>query len=132
MRPPSRRRRRPERLRVSRLERLPARRFGRLVTRALGGGSALGGISILHERLQARTALPTVTHRHTTEWVYCIEGRMTAYLGGRRFALRAGAVVLIPPGVPHKFVTAGGGCSAISVFHPALSVGPGADIHASP
>ncbi|TPW19098.1 MAG: hypothetical protein FD126_3027, partial [Elusimicrobia bacterium] len=39
-----------------------------------------------------------------------------------------GAVVLIPPGVPHKFVTAGEACSAISVFHPALAVGPGADI----
>lgn len=132
MKPPSRRRRRPERLRVSRLERLPARRFGRLVTRALGGGPSLGGISILHERLPARTALPTVTHRRTTEWVYCTEGRMTAVLGGRRYALRAGAVVLIPPGVPHKFVTAGRACSALSIFHPALSVGPGADIHTSP
>lgn len=114
------------------MERLPATRFGRLVTRALGGGAALGGISILHERLPARTALPTVTHRHTTEWVYCIEGKMTATLGGKRHVLRAGAVVLIPPRVPHKFVTAGRACSAISVFHPALAVGKDADIHTSP
>ena len=122
----------PERLRVTRLERLPGTSFGKLVTRSLGGGPSLGGISILHERLPERTELPTVTHRRTTEWVYCTEGRMTAFLGGRRHALRAGAVVLIPPGVPHKFVTAEEACSAISVFHPALAVGPGADIVLAP
>ena len=117
---------------MTRLERLPATAFGTLVTRALGGGPSLGGVSILHESLPARTTLPTVTHRRTTEWVYCTKGKMTAYLGGKRHALREGAVVLIPPGVPHKFVTAGASCSAISIFHPALAVGPDADIHLGP
>lgn len=132
MKPRTSRRKAAERLQVTRLERLPATSFGRLVTRALGGGSSLGGVSILHERLPARTTLPTVTHRRTTEWVYCTKGRMTAFLGGKRHALREGAVVLIPPGVPHKFVTARAACSAISVFHPALAVGPDADILVSP
>ena len=94
----------------------------------MGGGPSLGGISILYERLPARTRLPTVTHRRTTECVYCTKGRMTAVLGGRRFSVRAGAILLIPPKTPHRFVTAGSSCEAISVFHPALEVGPGADI----
>lgn len=132
MKPRTNRRKAAERLQVTRLERLPATSFGRLVTRALGGGPSLGGVSILHERLPARTTLPTVTHRRTTEWVYCTKGRMTAFLGGKRHALREGAVVLIPPGVPHKFVTARSSCSAISIFHPALAVGPDADISVGP
>ncbi|TBR17223.1 cupin domain-containing protein [bacterium] len=132
MKPPSRRRKRAGRLRVSRLERLPKTSFGKLVTRALGGGPALGGVSILHESLPPRTELPTVTHRRTTEWVYCTAGKMTAVLGGRRYALREGAVVLIPPGTPHKFRTGAGTCCAISIFHPALKVGKGADIQTGP
>lgn len=114
------------------MERLPGTAFGRLVTRHLGGGPSLGGISILHERLPPRTELPTVTHLRTTEWVYCTRGRMTAFLGGRRYALREGAIVLIPPGVPHKFVTAGRACAAISIFHPALVLDGKADIRVSP
>lgn len=75
MKPRTNRRKAAERLQVTRLERLPATSFGKLVTRALGGGPSLGGVSILHERLPARTS-----------------------------------------------------GSAISIFHPALAVGPDADI----
>lgn len=115
-------------VRVRRLERLPRRAFGRLVTRELGGGPALGGVSILHERLPAGTALPTVTHRRTTEWVFVTRGRMTAVLAGRRRRVSAGAVFVIRPGTPHRFATGRAACEALSVFHPALRPGPRADI----
>jgi quercetin dioxygenase-like cupin family protein len=54
---------------------------------------------------------------------------MTAYLDGRPRKVRAGTVILIPPGVRHKFVTGAGACEALSLFSPALKVGPGGDIH---
>lgn len=115
-------------MRVRSLAALPTTAFGRLVTRDLGGGPRLGGVSILHEHLPPRTALPVVTHRRTTEWVFCTKGEMTAVLGGRRRRIRAGAVFVIPPGTPHRFVTGRRACEAISIFHPALRPGPGADI----
>jgi quercetin dioxygenase-like cupin family protein len=89
----------------------------------------MGDVSIIHEHLPPHTRLPQVYHRRTAEFVYCVAGEMTAYLDGRKHLIRAGGVIQIPPGVRHKFVTAGRSCRAVSIFRPTLRVGPDADIH---
>ena len=111
-----------------RLSRLPAVRFGPLRSKTLPHGGLLGPVSILHERLPPRTAMPAIRHRRTAEWVYCTAGSMTAELGRRRLRVRAGTVLVIPPGVRHRFATGAEPCEALSVFRPALALGPGADV----
>jgi len=111
------------------VDRLPARLFGALRVCRLPDGGLLGDISIMHEHLPPRTRLPAVHHKRTTEFVYCVSGAMTAVLGEKRRRVRAGAVLLIPPGVRHTFITGARPCDCLSVFSPALEVVPGADIH---
>lgn len=121
-----------KRLQVTHLRRIKGTRFGPLVTRAMPDGGLLGDVSILHEHLPPRTTLPTVHHVRTTEFVYCTAGTMRARLDGRTYRLRAGSVIIIPPGVRHRFSTGDAACEAISVFRPALAIGPGADLHIDP
>lgn len=108
---------------------LPAELFGALSVRRLPDGGLLGDISILHEQLPPRTRLPAVHHKRTAEFVYCVSGAMTAVLGEKRLRVREGSVLLIPPGVRHTFITGARPCACLSIFSPALDVGPGADIH---
>ena len=117
-----------KRLLVTHLNRIRGNRFGKLVTRPLEDGGLLGDISILHEHLPPRTRLPRIHHRRTAEFIYCTSGAMTARLGDRSYRIRAGSVILIPPGVRHQFITASSSCDAISIFNPALFIEPGADI----
>jgi mannose-6-phosphate isomerase-like protein (cupin superfamily) len=118
-----------KRLLATHVSRVPGKRFRGLVLRRLEDGGLLGDVSIIHEHLPPRTELPTVHHKRTAEFVFCISGVLTAVLGGRKHRLRAGSVLLIPPGVRHKFVTAARSCDSISIFSPALGLAPGADIH---
>lgn len=113
---------------VTHVSRVAAARFGLLRMRSLDRGM-LGNLSVIHEHLPPHTALPAIYHRRTAELVYCTSGVMTAYLDGRPRRVRPGTVILIPPGVRHKFVTRARACEAISLFSPALSVGPGGDVH---
>ena len=123
--------RRPSRKRllVTHLSRIRGKRFNALLLRRLEDGGLLGDISIIHEHLPPRTELPTVHHRHTAEFVFCVSGDLTAVLGKRRHRVRAGSVILIPAGVRHKFMTGARPCDSISIFSPALGLSPGADIH---
>lgn len=114
------------------MERLPARRFGPLELRRLPDRGLLGNVSVLHERLPPGTRLPKVHHRRTAELVYCVSGSMTAVVGRTRRRVRAGGVILIPPGVRHTFITSASPCDCLSVFGPALDAVPGADIHTEP
>lgn len=120
------------RLLATHVKRIRGARFGDLVTRALEDGGLFGDVSILHEHLPPRTTLPKIHHRRTAEFVYCVAGSMTAYLGRRKCRVTAGSVLLIPRGVSHRFSTGGSACEAISLFSPALTIGPGADIHVEP
>ncbi|MDP3543904.1 MAG: cupin domain-containing protein [Elusimicrobiota bacterium] len=123
------RKRTRKRLLVTHVNRIRGSRFGKLVTRALEDGGLLGDVSILHEHLPPRTTLPEIHHRRTSEFVYCVSGSMSALLGGRKYRMAAGSVLLIPRGVRHQFSTGAVSCEAISIFSPALKIGPGADIH---
>jgi mannose-6-phosphate isomerase-like protein (cupin superfamily) len=111
------------------LSRIGGKRFNGLVLRRLEDGGLLGDVSILHEHLPPRTELPTVYHRETAEFVFCVSGVLTAVLGNRKYRVRAGSVILIPAGVRHKFATGARPCDSISVFKPALELSPGADVH---
>lgn len=121
-----------KRLLATHVKRIRGSGFGKLVTRALEDGGLLGDVSILHEHLPPRTILPKIHHRRTAEFVYCVSGAMTALLGRRKYRITAGSVLLIPSGVRHQFCTGAGSCEAISIFSPALRIGPGADIHTEP
>lgn len=121
-----------KRLLATHVKRIRGSGFGKLVTRGLEDGGLLGDVSILHEHLPPRTTLPKIHHRRTAEFVYCVSGAMTALLGRRIYRITAGSVLLIPPGVRHQFSTGAGSCEAISIFSPALRIGPGADIHTEP
>lgn len=121
-----------KRLLATHVKRIRGSYFGNLVTRALDDGGLFGDLSILHEHLPPRTRLPEIHHRRTSEFVYCVSGSMTAYLGGRKHRITAGSVLVIPRGVRHRFVTSSRACEAISLFSPALTIGPGADIHSAP
>ncbi|MBI4347208.1 MAG: cupin domain-containing protein [Elusimicrobia bacterium] len=119
-----------KRLKVTRLERVAARRFfGKLLTRELSAGGELGDVSVLYERMAPRTSLPRVHHRKTSEFIYCLKGRMIAELDGRRLPVRAGGILFIPPNVRHKFTTRESSCEALSIFAPSLRIRPGSDIH---
>ncbi len=113
---------------VRHVSRVVPTRMGTLRMRGLDRG-LLGDFSVIHEHLPKRTALPTIHHRRTAELVYCTSGEMTAYLDGRPRRVRAGTVILIPPGVRHRFVTGARACEALSLFSPSLRLGPGGDVH---
>jgi len=88
-------------------------------------------MNVVHERLEPRTVLPCVSHARTTEWVFCVKGSMVGVVDGRTHRLRAGSILLMPPGTRHRFITGRGSCEAISIFSPALALGQGSDIRAS-
>lgn len=114
------------------VESLAPKRFGPLELRRLPDRGLLGDVSVLHERLPPGTRLPKVHHRRTAELVYCVSGAMTAVLDDERRDVRAGDVILIPPGVRHAFITGASACDCLSIFSPALDAVEGADIHAEP
>jgi len=117
---------------VAHLSRLRSQRFGAVRLRPLPDGGLLGDASVIHEHLPPESRLPEVHHRRTAELVYCISGTMIAYLDGKKRRVRPGGVLLIPPGVRHRFVTGKNACTSLSVFAPALHLAPGADVHAEP
>jgi mannose-6-phosphate isomerase-like protein (cupin superfamily) len=48
-------------------------------------------------------------HRHPYEEIFIVlEGQATYTVGSETFEARAGQVLLVQPGVPHKFVNSGG------------------------
>lgn len=113
---------------VSSIRETKADRFGDLITRSLPGADVLGNASLLFEHLPKNTRLPEISHGHTGEWILVLKGSMTAFLNGVPNKVRAGAIIAIPPGVRHRFVTSRVACEAISIFAPSLRIGPEADI----
>lgn len=118
----------PKRALVTTIRAAKADKFGDLVTRSLPGADVLGNASILFEHLPRNTRLPEISHGRTGEWILVLKGSMIAYLNGVPNKVRAGAILAIPPGVRHRFVTSRVACEAISVFAPSLCIGAGADI----
>lgn len=114
---------------VTHISKIKAKYFGRLLTRQIASGRLLGNVSVIYERVPPHTQLPTIYHRRTTELIYCLRGTVTACLGGRRHRLRGGSLVILPPGVRHRFETKDGACECLSLFFPSLMISKKADIH---
>lgn len=106
---------------VGRVGTMPGRRiFGKLILKELAPRWALKDVSVIYEKMPPRLALPTVYHKKTTEFVYCLSGRATAYLAGKAYPMRPGTLLSIPPGARHRFVTKSKPCESLSIFRPAL------------
>jgi len=58
-------------------------------------------------------------HRHPYEEVFVIhEGQATYTLGDTQLSVTAGQIVLVPAGIPHKFVNSGTGPLRQTSIHP--------------
>jgi mannose-6-phosphate isomerase-like protein (cupin superfamily) len=69
--------------------------------------------NVLHATRAAQAAVMTLRpgqdtgevqneHPKAEQWLYILSGRGTAVVGGRRVALRAGSLLLIPKHAPHQ------------------------------
>lgn len=94
--------------------------FGGLILKELAAGGIMGNASLIYEKMPPHLSLPTVYHKKTAEIVYCLGGHAIACLDGRNCRLSPGTVLLIPPGVRHRFITRSQSCESLSIFHPAL------------
>ncbi len=57
-------------------------------------------------------------HRHPYDETWVVqEGNLTFQCGDERLALGAGDIVIVPPGVPHKFTNDGPGRSKLVCIH---------------
>ncbi|MBI3507557.1 MAG: cupin domain-containing protein [Proteobacteria bacterium] len=99
---------------------LPAQRFGPLELRELPFSAEAFGVSLLHERLPARSKTPLLHHAATEEAVYVLKGRGFILLDGRKIPVRAGDTLHIPRGSIHGVMTADSAVEALSVFSPAM------------
>lgn len=107
---------------VTHIDKLKKNRFSKLILRQILPSFSLGNISVIHEYILPNTKLPAVRHNSTTELVYCVRGRVTAILGKRRYSIRKGHIIWIPPKIRHAFVTKTDAAEAISIFYPTLDL----------
>ena len=63
-----------------------------------------GGISVLEHRCAKGEAPPLHIHRNEDEIFHVIGGRLQFEIGGERLTASDGDVVLVPCGVPHRFL----------------------------
>ena len=57
-------------------------------------------------------------HRHPYDETWVVqEGHLTFQCGEERLQLGAGDIVIVPPGVPHKFINDGPGRSKLVCIH---------------
>jgi mannose-6-phosphate isomerase-like protein (cupin superfamily) len=101
-----------------------------LALKSLAQPSLLGGIDIVHEHLEPQTRLPNIYHKKSSEWVFCLKGKMTGIVNGRRHQLREGSILFLPPNTRHSFSTANKACEALSIFAPSFGFKRlAADVH---
>ncbi|MCX5792414.1 MAG: cupin domain-containing protein [Elusimicrobia bacterium] len=98
---------------------LAAKCWGPLTTRDVGAARQFN-ISMLHESLLPRSSAPDVVHLKTKELVYIIQGRIKAFLNGKKFLFKNGDYFVIPAGMHHRFETDTEGAEALSIFVPPL------------
>jgi mannose-6-phosphate isomerase-like protein (cupin superfamily) len=68
------------------------------------------GAGICAILVDARPGAGPRLHRHPYEEVFIVqEGRATYVVGDRAYEVRAGDVVVVPAGEPHRFVNSGEG-----------------------
>ena len=73
-------------------------------------GQDHGGVGITFLLVDAPPGRGPSLHRHPYEEVLIVqEGKATFELDGEELEVRAGEIVVVPPGTPHRFVNTGDG-----------------------
>lgn len=70
---------------------------------------------------------PLHVHHREDEWLYVLEGRVTAFVDGQELALSAGAIARLPRGVPHTYAVETGRARVLVVNGPGGFAGMFAD-----
>jgi mannose-6-phosphate isomerase-like protein (cupin superfamily) len=95
----------PADARVVSLDALPTTAIARELVGADHGGAGLCLIFV-----DAPPGRGPSLHRHPYEEIFIVqEGEATLTAGDERRVVRAGEIVIVPPGVPHAFVNSGDG-----------------------
>ncbi len=87
--------------------------FAQLEHHPLGAGEHLRITTLAESEdmsgllVQIRGSLPLHFHKRTQELLYLLRGEGEFQLGGRRFPVRAGAVIRVPAGETHTFINQG-------------------------
>jgi quercetin 2,3-dioxygenase len=68
-----------------------------------------GAWSMFESPVLPQTGVPLHVHNHQEEWFYVREGEFLFEIGGQRHSMAAGASILGPRGIPHRFKNAGTG-----------------------
>src|SRR6202008_4267840 len=61
---------------------------------------------------------PMHVHHREDEWLYVIEGRITAFVDGRELELGAGSLGCLPRGVPHTYAVDSGSARMLAINTP--------------
>ena len=104
-------------------DQLPNRAFGAGVSADLFNGSdhGLGTISLMFGEVQPGASV--ALHRHTYEEVFVVtEGRGAFTIGETTVHAGPGDIVMVPAGVPHRFVNTGDGPLRQTAVHSAPAI----------
>jgi quercetin dioxygenase-like cupin family protein len=71
---------------------------------------------------------PLHVHRREDEWLYVIEGRITAFVDGRELEIGAGGLGCLPRGVPHTYAVDSGTAHMLAVNTPGGFAGMFGDV----
>jgi len=84
-------------------------------------GDTGGAYTLMEDNLKATFALGLHVHREHAETFYILEGSVDFYVDGAWMTARPGAVLHIPPGVPHASMMTPGhnGARMLMIFQPA-------------
>lgn len=95
---------------------MPIINAGRLKTGNLKGVEHGATVSLILDRSAPGQGPRLHRHPYDETWVVH-EGNLTFQLGEERFAVKAGDIVIAPPGVPHRFTNDGPGPSNMVCIH---------------
>jgi len=106
---------------VRHIQHLKKKAFAKLLLTPIPLTIPFADVSVVHEHLPPKSELPSVMHNVTSELVYCLSGTLFLTMGKKRYTLKKGSVVTIPPKTWHAFITKKTQSEALSIFYPALS-----------
>lgn len=107
---------------------LKSRRFGAFKIKFMETW-ADSPVSIVNETMPPNTAVPSVCHKKTDEFVYILSGKAVVRLDGNESCVTKGSYLVIPRGTRHSFRTQRTKMEAISIFSPPMDINkPDAEI----
>jgi quercetin dioxygenase-like cupin family protein len=95
---------------------MPVIKSGTLATGNLKGEEHGATISLILDESEPGQGPRLHQHPYDETWVV-IEGNLTFQTGDERLAAGPGDIVIVPPGLPHKFTNDGPGRSKLVCIH---------------